>query len=273
MKFLNYKLLLVLFTALVLFNCEEEQATSPILVFLTPTGTTIEANTNDHVFITVEASTNIGNTLSLHIESVDDLYGIQPLFDSIFNRTSFNYMFDYIVPQFPDSTETLLIFSLANDVNDEAKIAKRILINKGESFVSESTGHIIYSSASDKPNSFSLKSLSPGYLADSATFEVDIVDASDIAIHGETLSRTWISHTGLSFVQFNGFNYASANSLTIKNAYEIGVKLSKITNIQDSDVYLVGKGSAAIGVIQVVAVTDQPMVTDDKYTFSIKKLD
>lgn len=264
-------LFLCLFTIGFIGCDDSNKEASPILVFLSPTGTQIEANSNDRVFITVDASTSLGNSISMNIQSIDDVFGIQTLLDSTFAGKAFTYRFEYIVPQYPDSTETLLVFNLADDINNKIEIAKKILINKGSSQVTERTGVTLFSSASDKPNAYSLATLSPGFLADSATFEADIVD--DTTAVSDQLSRTWISNTGVNYVQFNGFNYAGANSLSIQNAYDNGVKLSKVSEIQDSDVLLIGRGSTALGAVQVIAVTDQSGTQDDKYTFSIKVID
>lgn len=241
---------------------------SPILVFLTPEATQIEANSGDKVFITIKSSTNSGDILNLRIESIDDLYGIQNVFDSTFNNSSINYRLEYDVPSYPDSTQSLLVFTLTNQNNESSEIAKRILVNRGETFVKEASGVNMYSTSSSRPNAFSLEQLSPGFSTDSTTFESDIVDNTEE--DSETLSREWISNTGISFVKFDGFNYSGANSQSIKNAFENGVQLSRVSDIRDSDIYLIGRGGQALGVIQVIAVTDPDGVQEDKYTFSIK---
>jgi hypothetical protein len=253
--------------------CQEDAVESPIIVFLTPNTTTIEANANERVLITVEASTNIGSELNMKVETIDEVFGVVQFFDSTFNQSSINYTLDYVVPQYPDSTESLIKFTFTNSPKDQIQIARRLLINKGESLVTETSGHVIYSSASDRPNAFSLTTVSPGYLQDSATFSADIVDDTSNLNNNETLSRKWVSYTEISFVEFNGFNYSSANSLTIKSAYESGIKLSRITGIQSNDIYIVGRGSKALGVIQVVAVNDQSANQDDSYNFNLKLID
>lgn len=257
-----------------LFSCEPEQAGSPILVFLSPSESQIEANSNDHVFIRIESRTEAGSHIHLNIESIDVLNGSQHVFDSIFNFKKINYLFDYVVPAFPDSTETLLIFTLMNDDGDQIQIAKRLFINKGASSVTETSGNVMYSSLSAEPSAFSLDDLTPAYLADSLTRSLDIIDASNKDKNSDgSLSRTWISRTSLQFVKFSGFNYADADAVTINNSYKSGIKLSMVNNIKDSDIIIVGKGSKAIGAIQVLTVTDAAGSETDKYVFSIKKLD
>lgn len=256
-----------------LLSCEPEQAGSPILVFLSPSESHIEANSNDHVFIRIESRTESGSHLHLAIESVDALHGAHQIFDSTFNFKKINYLFDYVVPPFPDSTETLLVFSLMNDDGDQIQIAKRLFINKGASSIKETSGHVMYSSLSSEPSAFSLKELTPAYLADSLTRSLDIIDASTEQKNTDgSLSRTWISRTDLLFVKFSGFNYADADAITISNAYKSGIKHSSVNNLKDSDILIVGRGNKAIAAVQLLIVTDADGHENDKYVFNIKKL-
>ena len=251
-----------------LSGCEEKGIESPILVFLNPTDPLIESNSGDRVFITVKSSTSQGNSLNLRIESQDDYYGIRALNDTLFSNNSINYRFEYLVPSYPDSTQSILIFTLNNEAGEYVEIAKRILVNKGDTFLEEASGINMYSTASSKPNAFSLATLSPGFSTDSSTFVADIVDGTKT--DSTQLSRIWTSNTGLSFVQFDGFDYANATASSIRTAYQNGIQLSKISEITDNDIYLVGKGSNAIGVIQIIAVTDPEGAQEDKYNFSVK---
>lgn len=257
----------------ILFSCEPEQSGSPILVFLTPSESHIEANSNDHVFIRIESRSETGAHIHLKIETVDGLNGIQNVFDSSFSFKKINYLFDYLVPAYPDSTESLMVFTLMNDDGDQIQIARRLFVNKGAASVKETSGHTLYSSLSGEPSAFSLTDLIPVYLADSATRTLDIIDASTEEKNSDgSLSRTWISRTGLLFVKFSGFNYADADAITISNAYRSGIKLSTVTNLKDSDIILVGRGEKAIGAIQMITVTDLEGSANDKYVFSVKKL-
>jgi hypothetical protein len=254
-------------------SCESEGEESPILVFLSPNDSRIEANSNDHVFLTIESRTVAGANLRLYIQSVDPLYGVKPVLDSLFAFKKIKYLFDYMVPVYPDSTESILIFTLMNDEGDQIQIAKRLFVNKGAASVKESSGNIIYSSLSSKPNAFSLPELTPVYLADSLTRSLDIIDAS-VQENNPTssLSKTWVSRTNLLFVKFSGFNYADANAVTINNSYKSGIKLSRVTDLKDSDILIVGKGNKALGAIQIISVADLDGKENDKYVFSVKKL-
>ena len=257
-----------------IISCDPQQTESPILVFLSPEAATIEANSNDHVFITIESRSQSGQRLRLQIETVDVLYGVRPVFDSTFGFKNIYYLFDFVVPAYPDSTGSLLVFKLSNDVGNQIQIAKRLFINKGASSVKEASGNVTYSTLSNKPSGYSLPMLTPVYLADSLTKSIDLIDASGKNEQANgTLSRTWLSRTNLLFVKFNGFNYPDANAITISNSYKSGIKLSRATDLKDGDVLIVGRGSKALGAIQVISITDLSGVENDKYVFSIKRLD
>lgn len=256
-----------------LLSCEPEQTGSPILVFLSPSESHIEANSNDHVFIRIDSRTESGSHLHLKVESIDELNGVEQVFDSSFSFRKINYLFDYVVPAYPDSTESLMVFTLMNDDGDQIQIAKRLFVNKGASSVKETSGNAMYSSLSSEPNAFSLAELTPAYLRDSLSRMLDIIDASSEDKNNDgSLSRTWISRTDVLFVKFSGFNYADADAVTISNSYKSGIKLSTVNNLKDSDIVLVGRGDKAIGAIQVLTVTDLAGHENDKYVFSIKKL-
>jgi hypothetical protein len=261
-------------TLSILLGCEPEQIESPILVFLSPSNVEVEANSHDHVFIRVDSRSVSGSHLYLKVESVDQLNGIQSVFDSSFSFKKINYLFDYVVPAYPDSTESLLIFTLINDDGDQVQIAKRLFVNKGAASVKETSGNVMYSSMSADPSAFSLVQLTPAFLADSLTRSLDIIDASTKEKNSDgSLSRTWISRTDLLFVKFSGFNYADADAISISNSYKNGIKLSSVNNLKDSDVLIVGRGSKALAAVQIITVVDAEGYANDKYVFSIKKLE
>ncbi|HYG02126.1 MAG TPA: hypothetical protein VD927_06740 [Chryseosolibacter sp.] len=254
-------------------SCDSEVNESPIVVFLTPDESQIDGNSEDHVFITINSSSRFGSQIILQVESVDALYGVTPVFDSVFNATKINYILDYIVPVYPDSTESLLVFKLRNDTGNEIQAAKRLLINRGSTSVKETSGHVLYSTCSSSPSAFSVEEVTPVFLADSLTQSLDIYDASEENDEAECqFSRTWMSRTDMLFVKFSGFNYADANAVTISNAYKSGVRLSRASNLQDSDIVIVGRGDKAVAAIQLIAVSDLEGEANDKYVFSIKKL-
>lgn len=254
------------------FSCEETEE-SPLVIFLNPQKAIIETNTNEHILITVDINSTQAEINNFQITQQDDYAGVYRIVDTTINQFSMNYVLDFIVPEYPDSTETLLTFSATDNLGNQIQAAKKILINKGSSLVSESSGHTIYSFLSKKPNAFNLENNIRGFSVDMFDIDVDFMDYSLDSIHGNSLSREWISRNGLRFVQYNGFNFAMANSTMIESAYASGIKLSKATNIQDSDIFLIGREDDAIGVIQVISVVDSDSTLNDKYVFNLKTID
>ena len=256
----------------IILSCEEEEE-SNIVIFLEPEEAVIETNTNEHLFLVLEAKANKGELTGFTITQKDEYFGIKTLVDSSFELKSVNFSYDFIVPEFPDSTETILTFMVRNNLGEQVQAAKRIIVNKGSSLVTVSTGNVIYSRLSDKPNAFNLKEMTPGYISDLFDIDVDFMDNSIDSINGNNLSREWVSRNGLNFVQYNSFNFAMANSTMIVNAYESGIKLTKAVGIEDSDIYLIGRNNNAIGAVQLVSITDSDSTLNDKYVFNIKILD
>lgn len=255
---------------LFVFSSCEETEESPLVIFLNPQKAIIETNTNEHIIITVDINSTQAELNNFQITQQDDYAGVNRIVDTTINQFSMNYVLDFIVPEYPDSTETLLTFSATDHLGNHIQAAKKLLINKGSSLVSESSGHVLYSSLANKPDAFNMESITTGYSADMNDTEIDFKDNSKVSEHGNVLSREWISKDSLSFVQYNGFNYAMANSTMIESAYESGIKLSKATNIKDSDIFLVGREDDAIGVIQVISVVDSDSTLNDKYVFNLK---
>ena len=89
---------------------------------------------------------------------------------------------------------------------------------------------------------------------------------------GEFL-RTWTSMTGLSFSRFNDFDYETATRSSVEDAYAVSTKYSELRNIQDNDIVLLGRSDTAVGVIKFLAVFDEEGVENDRYLFSLKKID
>ncbi|UXP33005.1 hypothetical protein N6H18_03420 [Reichenbachiella agarivorans] len=264
--------LLVIGSLILLFACTEQGEDSPILVFLKPSDINVEANSKEHILITFEAYSEDAKLTEMVIDQSDDYFGFVNLVDSGLQTNNFKYILDYVVPEYPDSTVTLLTFSVVNENGDEAQIAKTISVNKSASFVEATSGHVIYSGLSEKQSCFNLYNMTPVYLEDSVDFQLDFVELTDSLSKTDDLSYDWGSRSGISFVKFNGFNYAQATSVKINEAYGGGVKTTKITNIADDDIFLFGRNNVAFGALQIVVISDPEGTLNDKYVFNLKMI-
>ncbi|MGL1885374.1 MAG: hypothetical protein OCD76_02570 [Reichenbachiella sp.] len=261
-----------LFVSMVFSSCQEDVAPSELLVFLSPEDIVIEGNSGEHVLIQFDAISNNSLLSKMVIQQSDDYFGLSTLLDSSLETSSIRYILDYVIPDYPDSTVALLTFGVLNQNNTESRIAKKVLVNKGASSLTETSGHVVFSQQSKSPSAFELSTVTPVYLADTLTRQLDFMDLTTEE-QGDVLSREWGSKTELSFVQFNSFNYASASAVSIKSAYDTGSKSSKVTNVVDGDIYLIGRGDQPFGAIQIIVVSDVEGADNDKYVFSIKLID
>ena len=249
------------------YACENMEEESPIIVHFTPDEPVLQINSNKHLLITVEAESGFSNLSLMRISKKDNYYGNKVLVDSVLDSKKLYYELDYVIPEYPDSTEILIAFSFLDDLGNSLNAMKKVLVNEGASMVSESSGHVVYSSLSGKLGAFNLAKRIPLFGEEA---EVDFYDNTIDSLSGNTLSREWIGKNGTDFVLYNGFNYALVNSLTISDAYHAGIKLTKASNIQDNNVYLIGKMGEPVGVIQIINVTDSDSTLNDKYIFNLK---
>jgi len=265
----NFLIISLLFSFL---SCTENKE-SPIVIFLSPEESVIEVNSNEHILFTIDSRATQGNITKITITKQDEYTGVENIIDSTVYTPTFIYSLDFIIPQYPDSSEILLIVTVYDNLGNIANSAKRLVINKGSSLITESSGNIMYSSLSGKPNAFNLKNMIPGYASDLFDADIDFMDNSIDSINGNEMSKTWISKNGLNFLKYNGFNYALANSLMISSSYLTGIRLSKITDLEESDIILVGRNETPIGAIQIISITDSDSTLNDKYVFNIKIID
>jgi hypothetical protein len=83
----------------------------------------------------------------------------------------------------------------------------------------------------------------------------------------------WRSKTGIKFVRYNDFSYASATRKDVVNAYLSGNPLEMLSHIVSNDVVLIGRGLTPLGVLKIVAVFDEDGITNDRYVFNIKLME
>ena len=70
----------------------------------------------------------------------------------------------------------------------------------------------------------------------------------------------------------NDFDFENANYSSVMNAYSSSNKTSKLMNVNNEDIVLVGKGSNALGVLKIINVFDEADPMQDRYYFVFKGL-
>ena len=181
-----------------------------------------------------------------------------------------DYTFEYKVPSLIEPADILMVFRVDNG-KEVLQIARTIVVEIEQRYLEETSGHLMYSAFSDKADAYSISTGSPLFtsIADSSAIEIRDVSSSD------TLSRRWVTQSGLKFVKFNGFDYANSTVLTLKQSFESGIKYDFVDDITANDIILVQldslKSDSSFAAIFIDEVYDEDGSQNDRYKFSIKK--
>lgn len=80
---------------------------------------------------------------------------------------------------------------------------------------------------------------------------------------------------GLKFIRFNDFDYANASYLSVRKAFEVGIKNPILDNIKEDDIILTKLNRSSIDsgyvAIRIVYVIDSDSTLNDRYIFNVKK--
>lgn len=77
-------------------------------------------------------------------------------------------------------------------------------------------------------------------------------------------------------VRFNGFDYANATNVSVRNAFNSGVPVEELTSVAVNDIIIVKLGSLPANVshyaaVRVTDILDEAGSADnDRYTFNMK---
>lgn len=259
---------LILLVSLSLSSCKEDPV-GPV-IFVLPGGIHIETNAGGLIEFDIDA--NEGDTeLRNIVISQKPVGGITTtLLDTTVygSRARFFYVYDV-----PDGAEEILMSFTAYDANGlEGATAKRLFV-EGNDFLTETTGHQIYSRHSSLlPDAFDIENLDPLILSTlSDSTAVHLTESDDTDDGNPSLALT--SLAGNKFVRNNSFNYPEASQNSASNTYESSTPLQVINNIQLDDI-LVTKYDTInnlYAVIQVTGIQDMTGSDSDRYVFNIKK--
>lgn len=240
-------------------------------------GTPVIAVTSGNVVSFRITGTSDASTLSrLLITSKRDNDFTITVVDSALSGKSFTWDWEYLVPHSAEPYSLLLTFELQEADGDRMTTRRTLSVSLGAILLAESTGHQFYSrnSATQGESAFDLEQRVPVlYTVDSARRDLQDNPASA----SETdISRSWISPAGGRFVRFNGFDYANATNVSVRNAFNSGVPVEQINNVAVNDIIIVRLGSlpanvSHYAVLRVTDILDEPGSADnDRYTFNMK---
>jgi len=223
-------------------------------------------NSNEIVPFTVKLSSNNELTELLVVETINNTTIDTILVKSI-SGIEHTVFFNYTCPNFSseDTSEVKLAFYCTNNKGDKVQRAKLFYIVSQDVFLTETTGHTMFSNNSSEFNSYNLITGTATYNTDTTSHISDNTDSiSDI------LSREWISNSGLLFSKNNSFDYANATLEGVKDTYDNSVKKEFVDQINSGDI-IISKIEDNHLVIKIIYVIDELNSEDDRYIFSIKK--
>jgi hypothetical protein len=251
-----------------LLSCEEETEESNLRLNIEPKQDQINKYVSENLTFNISAESNIElKKFTINQKSID---GTIVLKDTTIEGKSFYLDYFYEIPLLEDSTEITLIFNLTASNNEEYSMARRFKILQEEELLEEITGNTIHSSLSGGLDAFNFTLKQPMSSDTQPDSLLHIKDNSIENINQNTLSREFISPAGYNFVRFESMNYPQATQAMIQNAYDSGIKLDIIKNIQNEDIIVIGKNNTALAAILITQIIDADSTLNDKYLFNYK---
>jgi hypothetical protein len=263
---------IILFLSLLLcilcYSCQNNDEESVIL--LSPPELFISTQASKVVSITANCSSPFDLRQFTITSQIEGSFSEKKL-DTIIDGKKLYFKFEYLVPDLTDSTNIIIEFVLKDvtgKVVNNMKVLQVIPVAKN---LTETSGNEMFSGKSGKQNSYNLIDGVPlfSYLGDSS--KMHIVDTSN----SSSLIRKWISPAHVKFVRFNGFDYPNCTNISIRNAFNAGIKTDFVDNLNQGDIILAKiiyqKTKEYYVAIKIVSIIDNPGSDWDRYIFNFKK--
>ncbi|MBN2486137.1 MAG: hypothetical protein JXB34_09205 [Bacteroidales bacterium] len=192
------------------------------------------------------------------------------IFDTTPGVLNFNMQWAFFAPS--EIEEDLYLYFKAINENGFQTTIGRKLIFKGKR-LQEFTGLKLNSANSGNPAAFNFSTLQQvAASADSMLRDIQEYQ-SDTA--STALAKKWVSPSNCQFVKFNSFDYSNASGTTARDAYNAGIKLTEIANIEINDIYIVKLLRLApddvYTVVKITNIIDAEGKANDFYEFAVKK--
>lgn len=265
---------------MVVFSCKKDKG-GQLILWVDPNGPQ-NTESGQILRLTISVNSDVAIT-NLIIRESQERKLIKKIVDTIPGRKSFTWLFEYQVPELDSASGVLDLIFEATDSDGNWMRTVRVIgvTTTGKDLLKETTGHVLYSSASADFNAFNLfenKQIVVPLYDTVATIDSSSVHFADATAKGEpVLSRRWKSLAGCQFVKFNELDYGNATRTGLKTAFEIGLKRDFIDNITDEDIIITRFKEtdtsdfeyAAIKIARVVDVDGTS--AKDRYEFNVKK--
>ena len=257
---------LILCFFLVFLSCKKEDVGDFLNISFTPTEQYEIRNSGEIIPFSIKLSSNSELSELVIVQIVNNSI-IDTMYHEQISGLEKTEPYHYTCPDISslDASEVKLIFYCSNtngDVNQRAKVFSLV---SETVYLSETTGHTMFSNNSSEFNSYNLLTGTAAYNSDTSTHISDNTDSiSDI------LSRKWISMSGLLFSKNNSFNYAHATLEGIETTYSNSVKKEFVDQISENDI-IITKIENNYLIIKIIYVIDGFGSEDDRYIFNIKQ--
>lgn len=271
---LLHRSLLFAIMALSLAACKKENKI-PVLV-VDPTERDIDVVSGQVVSFLIEGRSENSSLTKLVITSKRGNGFTTTVKDSVLSGDRFVWNWEFQVAHATADYNEIYTFTLFDAEGEKMSTTRTLYVTLGETLLTETSGHLFYSrnSGVHPESAFDLQSrVQVIYTADSV-----LRDLQDNPANGSAtdLSRSWISPADGRMVRFNSFDYANATDISLKNAFNSGVPLEQVDDIQAGDVILSRLGSLPANTSYYTAIRITDIVDDagtadeDRYVFNMK---
>lgn len=261
--------ILLITVIMVISGCNKEIEGPRLQVY--PNGTVFERQAGSLMEFSIEASADDG-LKSLRITKQESNSITQTFLDTVLSGNNANFKYPFQVPEHGVSSINF-VFTL-EDMEGRKVQTPRKLVVQGSTLLQETSG-------------FELESVFGGLGADRA---FNIVDGLEFEITAETdssaidimeydteddglLSRSWMSPSGLKFVQSNSFNYAQATFNSAKAIYDNNSQEEIIEGISVNDIFVIRYSAdpERYAVIKIDQIVEETEDNHGFYRFHMKK--
>lgn len=266
------RLLFLLAGLILLCNCEREKSPQ-VMILVTSNDTLTNCKPGDSILFHIHSSAVDDLVKNITIASADMQYGYIQVLDTMLNVESCNLDYYYIVPEFTDTTSLELTFkAFSSSRVSTSSYSLSLMVNpmpiEKDSLPILYNNRVLYG-CGRYSGGFNLE-----YLTNNLS-DVSLMDIYDLCDNSDTLyllSRNWGSNTGIQFVRFNQFDFASATVEAIETIFNNSSPSNFIYDVQVGDVIFVGKNQKALGVIQIATIYDVSEEQNNRYIFHYKKI-
>lgn len=258
-----------LLITVLLFSCKRDKDSIPHIT-VTPTPLYIYGAVGNLITFNIKIDSDVALAKFYITQQPDNELPVTVL-DTVITSKGATLTYYYRLPAIYAGKSVIFEFKVEDENGNTAKELKRVFIAAPAAVIlTETSGHRMYSNLSTNPDAYDLEANTSQF----STADSTLRDIQDVSGTDTTLSLSWISPAGGSFVLYNGFDYANATDVSLRDAYNGGVKLTQISSLAENDIILTKLGSLSTNkysVIRIIDIVDLAGKNNDYYEFSIKK--